>query len=67
MRPVGQGVQEARVDYGPGYRVYFGLDGTALIVLLLCGDKRTQEGLWPIGGVAPSTGPPGGVRPPFGH
>jgi hypothetical protein len=44
VRPVGEGVQEARIDYGPGYRVYFGFDGTGLIVLLLCGDKRTQEG-----------------------
>ena len=39
---VGEGVQELRVDYGPGYRVYFGQDG-AMIVLLLCGgDKSTQ-------------------------
>src|ERR1039458_4904342 len=43
VRPVGEGVQEARIDYGPGYRVYFGLDGTELVVLLLCGDKRTQQ------------------------
>jgi putative addiction module killer protein len=43
VRPVGQGVQEARIDYGPGYRVYFGFDGTDLVVLLLCGDKRTQD------------------------
>ena len=42
IRPVGDGVLEARVDYGPGYRVYFGADGTDLIVLLLCGDKRSQ-------------------------
>ncbi|MEA2738480.1 MAG: hypothetical protein QOH05_1787 [Acetobacteraceae bacterium] len=42
VRPVGEGVQESRIDYGPGYRVYFGLDGTQLVVLLLCGDKRTQ-------------------------
>jgi len=43
VRTVGEGVQEAKVNYGPGYRVYFGLDGTSLIVLLLCGDKRTQN------------------------
>jgi putative addiction module killer protein len=43
VRPVGAGVQEARIDYGPGYRVYFGFDGTELVVLLLCGDKRTQD------------------------
>lgn len=44
VRTVGEGVHEAKIDYGPGYRVYFGLDGTELIVLLLCGDKRTQDG-----------------------
>jgi putative addiction module killer protein len=43
VRSVGAGVQEARIDYGPGYRIYFGLDGTELVVLLLCGDKRTQD------------------------
>lgn len=42
VRPAGESVQEARIDYGPGYRVYFGIDGTELVVLLLCGDKRTQ-------------------------
>jgi putative addiction module killer protein len=42
VRPVGEGVLEARIDYGPGYRVYFGLDRTDLVVLVLCGDKRTQ-------------------------
>jgi putative addiction module killer protein len=42
VKPVGEGVHEARIDYGPGYRVYFANDGTALIVLLLCGDKTTQ-------------------------
>jgi len=44
VRAVGEGVHEAKIDYGPGYRVYFGLDGIELIVLLLCGDKRTQDG-----------------------
>jgi putative addiction module killer protein len=43
VKPVGEGVQEARIDHGPGYRVYFGLDGTELVVLLLCGDKRKQD------------------------
>jgi putative addiction module killer protein len=43
VRSVGEGVQEARIDYGPGYRIYFGLDGAELVVLLLCGDKRTQD------------------------
>ena len=31
------------MDYGPGYRLYFGLDGDRLVVLLLCGDKRRQD------------------------
>lgn len=42
VKPVGEGVHEARVDYGPGYRVYFGNDGRELVILLLCGDKRRQ-------------------------
>lgn len=43
VRPVGEGVSELRIDYGPGYRVYFAHRGQALIVLLAGGDKRTQE------------------------
>jgi putative addiction module killer protein len=43
VKPVGEGVHEARIDYGPGYRVYFGNDGEDVLVLLLCGDKRTQD------------------------
>ncbi len=42
-KPVGEGVSELRVDYGPGYRVYFGQDGQTLVVLLCGGDKRTQD------------------------
>jgi putative addiction module killer protein len=43
VEPVGQGVMELRIDWGPGYRVYFAWVGQ-LIVLLLCGgDKRTQQ------------------------
>jgi len=42
-RPVGEGVSELRVDYGPGYRVYFCQMGKALVVLLAGGDKRTQK------------------------
>jgi len=41
-KAVGDGVSELRVDYGPGYRVYFGLRGQTLVVLLCGGDKRTQ-------------------------
>ena len=42
-RTVGDGVVELRLDYGPGYRVYFGRDGDELVILLAGGDKSTQE------------------------
>ena len=42
-KSVGQGVRELRIDYGPGYRVYFGRDGIHVVILLLGGDKRTQS------------------------
>lgn len=37
------GVSELRIDWGPGYRVYFGRDGRELILLLCGGDKRRQQ------------------------
>ena len=43
VRPVGQGLSEVRVNYGPGYRVYFRKRGQSLIILLAGGDKRTQS------------------------
>jgi putative addiction module killer protein len=42
-RPVGEGVMEARIDFGPGYRVYFARNGEALVILLCGGDKSTQD------------------------
>jgi putative addiction module killer protein len=42
-RPIGGGVSELRIDYGPGYRVYYVQRGTAVVVLLCGGDKRTQD------------------------
>ena len=39
---VGQGVRELKIDYGPGYRVYYGIHGDELILILVAGSKRTQ-------------------------
>ncbi len=43
VRPVGEGISEMRVDYGPGYRVYYTQRGQLLLLLLCGGDKSTQQ------------------------
>lgn len=43
VKPIGEGVSEMRIDYGPGYRVYFLVHGSVLVVLLCGGDKNSQE------------------------
>ena len=43
VKPVGSGVSELRINYGPGYRVYFIQVESTLVVLLIGGDKRTQQ------------------------
>lgn len=43
VKPVGQGVAEYRIDFGPGYRIYIGQDGDVLIILLGGGTKKGQN------------------------
>ena len=43
MQGVGKGVYECRIDFGPGYRVYFGKDGDRLVILLGGGSKKRQS------------------------
>ncbi len=43
VKPVGGGVLEYRIDFGPGYRIYFGRDGETLIILLTGGSKKRQQ------------------------
>jgi putative addiction module killer protein len=43
VKSVGEGVFEYRVDFGPGYRVYFGQDGLTVVILLTGGTKKRQQ------------------------
>jgi putative addiction module killer protein len=43
VRPVGNGISEMRIDYGPGYRVYYKQTGKEIVLLLCGGDKSTQN------------------------
>ncbi len=43
VEPVGEGVSEYKLDFGPGYRVYFGKDGEKLVILLTGGTKKRQD------------------------
>ena len=43
LKPVGEGVSEYKIDFGPGYRIYFGKDGDRLVILLGGGTKKRQN------------------------
>jgi putative addiction module killer protein len=42
VKPLGDGVSELKIDYGPGYRLYYAMSGKTVVLLLIGGDKTTQ-------------------------
>ena len=42
-KPIGDGVSELKIDHGPGYRVYYAMNGKTVVLLLIGGDKSTQH------------------------
>jgi putative addiction module killer protein len=56
VKPVGSGISEMRIDYGAGYRVYFLQRGSAVVVILCGGDKRTQAADSNVPSKSPRTG-----------
>jgi len=43
VEPIGEGCSEMRIDYGPGYRVYYKDTGKEIVIILCAGDKSTQQ------------------------
>jgi len=43
VKPIGDGVSELKIDHGPGYRVYYAMSGKTVVLLLIGGDKSTQQ------------------------
>lgn len=43
IKPVGDGVCEFKIDHGPGYRIYYAMNGKTVVLLLVGGDKSTQQ------------------------